>query len=133
MTPEDLENEEFRRTFVLRSLTQVGPEKPIGYLPLYTLRDFAGVDPAIICAEATARGLAAAQFGPDDCCIDSGALYIYDRQALSLLLQAHSEILVEVGIPREPELFVALIAAVWLEPEHPVYQIIAKAFGETPT
>ena len=60
---------------LLRSLSQVGPNKPIGYLPLYTLRDVARIPPERVAADAITRGLAAVQFGPDECCIKSGALY----------------------------------------------------------
>jgi hypothetical protein len=133
MTRDDIDDEERRRAFLLRSLTRVGPEKPVGYLPLYTLREIAGVVPATVSAEAVSRGLVAAQFGPGESCIKSGALYLYDRQTLSALLQAHADILVAAGIPTEPDAFVATIAAVWLEPEHPAYPIIAMAFGETPS
>jgi hypothetical protein len=131
MTSEDLGNERERRAFVLRSLTRVGPEKPVGYLPLNTLVNFAEVEPARVSAEAIARGIAAVQFGPDECCIQSGALYLYDPQALGRLLQAHADTLAATGMPTEPEPFIAQIAAVWIEADHPAYRIIAKAFGES--
>ena len=71
--------------WLLRSLSKVGPNKPVGYLPLYTLTDVAQLAPESIAADAIARGLAAVRFGPEECCIQSGALYIYDRVALSTL------------------------------------------------
>jgi hypothetical protein len=62
-----------RRTLLL-SLTEVRPSKPVGYLPLHTIRDFVQLSLEAVAAAATARGLATAQFGPDTCCIKSGAL-----------------------------------------------------------
>ena len=118
------------RQFLLRSLTRVGPEKPVGYLPLYTLTEFAEADPDRFAADALARGLAVAQFGPAECCIKSGALYIYDRAALDRLLKSNVETLTAAGMPIDPDMFVAQIAAVWIEPDHPAYAIVAKAFGE---
>jgi hypothetical protein len=33
-------------------------------------------------------------------------------------------------MPTDAEGFIAHIAAVWIEPDHPAYPIVAKAFGE---
>lgn len=82
--PEPSETE---RQALLRDLTEVGPTKPVGYLPLYTIREFVQLTPEAVAATATAHGLATAQFGPAACCIKSGALYFYDREALADLLQ----------------------------------------------
>jgi hypothetical protein len=116
--------------WLLRSLSKVGPNKPVGYLPLYTLTDVAQLAPESIAADAIARGLAAVQFGPEECCIQSGALYIYDRIALSTLLRSHADTLAAEGMPSDPDRFVAHIAATWLEPNHPAYPVIAAAFGD---
>jgi hypothetical protein len=117
------------RELLLRSLSQVGPNKPIGYLPLYMLRDFVMVEPSDVAADAATRGLASAQFGPEACCIKSGALYIYHHDALSELLHAHADTLAAANMSVDPGQFVTQIAAEWLEPSHPVYAIISKAFG----
>jgi hypothetical protein len=117
---------------LLLSLSRVGPNKPIGYLPLYTLRDVARVDPESIAAAAIGRGLAAVQFGPEECCIKSGALYVYDPVALSEILGARADTLAAEGVPSNPDRFVAFIAATWLEHSHPAYPIVAAAFGDIP-
>lgn len=117
---QDLSGEAERQS-LLSSLTQVRPKKPVGYLPLYTLRDIAKADPGRIAVDARARGLAAAQFGPAECCIKSGALYMGSVGTLTA-----------AGTPTNPDMFVAYIAAVWIEPDHPAYPLVAKAFGERP-
>jgi hypothetical protein len=119
------------RQALLLSLTEVGPSKPIGYLPLYTITDIAQLSPEAIGAAATARGLAVAQFGPDACCIKSGALYVYDRKALAKLLQARAEASSLAGLPLDPDRFVAHIATVWYAEDHPALPIIASAFGDS--
>jgi hypothetical protein len=81
---------EGERQTLLRCLAEVGPSKPVGYLPLRTIKDFVQLSPKAVAAAATARGLATAQFGPNTCCIKSGALYVYDREALAKLLQARA-------------------------------------------
>ena len=123
---------EDERRFLLRSLTDVGVSKPIGYLPLYTIKDFVQLSPETVAAAATARGLATAQFGAQECCIKSGALYVYHRAALANLLQAQADTVVAAGIPLDPDRFVAHIAAVWFDVEHPAHTIIKAAFADGP-
>ncbi|SDR64238.1 hypothetical protein SAMN05519103_09566 [Rhizobiales bacterium GAS113] len=125
--PEPSEDE---RQTLLRSLTEVGPSKPVGYLPLYTIKDFVQLTPEAVAAAATARGLATAQFGPKVCRIKSGALYVYHREALANLLQARAEPISAAGLPLDPDRFVAYIAAVWFGEDHPAHPIIATVFGD---
>lgn len=127
--PQPSEDE---RRFLLRSLTEVGPSKPIGYLPLYTIKDFVQLSPQTIAAAATARGLTTAQFSPKECCIKSGALYVYHREALASLLQARAEVITAGGLPLDPDRFVAHIAAVWFKADHPASAVIRTAFADSP-
>jgi hypothetical protein len=122
----DLNEEE--RNELLRDLTEVGPSKPVGYLPLYTIKKFARTTPEALVAAAAARGLATAQFTPAECRIKSGALYVYHRETLADLLRASAD---AAGLPLEPDDFIARIAAVGFERNHPAYPIIAAAFGDT--
>ena len=117
------------REIYLRDLSRVGPRKPVGYLPLYTIQDFAHLSQEIVAALATARGLSAAEFSPRECCIKSGALYVYDPRALARLLRAHADVLEANGFPLDPDRFVAHIATTWFQIDHPAYAVIAQAFG----
>jgi hypothetical protein len=118
------------RQALLRSLIDVGPSKPVGYLPFYAIKDFVQLSPETIAANAATRGLAVAEFGPDACCIKSGALFVYDWEALACLLQSQADAVSQAGLPDDPDRFVAHIAAVWYAEDHPARQIIASAFGE---
>ena len=109
----DLNKEE--RSALLRSLTEVGPSKPAGYLPLYTIEAFVRMTPEALAAAAAARTLATAQFTPADSCIKSGALYVYHRETLADLLRANVKAVCAAGLPLEPDDFIARIAAVWFE------------------
>jgi hypothetical protein len=122
---------EHARQNVLRSLTEVGPSKPVSYLPLQTVMDILRLSPEAVAAAAAARGLAMAQFGPDRCCIKSGALYVYDRQALGKLLQSRVDAISAAGLPLDPDRFVERIAAVWFTEEHPAHPIVVEAFGNS--
>jgi hypothetical protein len=128
--PKSLDLSEEERSALLRSLTEVDPSKPVGYLPLYTIEEFVRTTPEALAAAAAARGLATAQFTPADCCIKSGALYVYHREALANLLRANAEAACAAGLPLAPDDFIARIAAVWFEKNHPAYPVIAAAFGD---
>ncbi len=126
---EEIRLTEADRQWLLHDLMNVGPEKPVAYLPLYTVKDLLLRDPKDLAREAVALGLTAAQFGPDKCCIKSGALYVYHREALAELLRTQAAVLATNGFPIDPNHFVARIASVWFEHDHPIYPIVAAAFG----
>jgi hypothetical protein len=110
---------------------EVGPSKPVGYLPLHTIKEFVQLTPEAAAAALAERGLATAQFGPAACCIKSGALYAYHREALAALLRANADTIRAIELSVDPDAFVASIATVWFEKDHPAYPIIAKAFGHS--
>ena len=130
MTKQSVPTEAEREVY-LRDLSRVGPSKPVGYLPLYTIRDFAHLTPEIVAAQATANGLTATAFSPKRCCIKSGALYVHDPAALARLLLAHAEVLEANGFPINPDRFVAHIAKTWFTQDHPAHSVIAQAFGSS--
>ncbi len=87
------------------------------------------VVPDKLIAEAKSKGLAAAQVGPERCCIKSGALYVYHREALARILEAAADTLTRHGLPLDPDRFVQHIATNWFEADHPNYPIIAEVFA----
>jgi hypothetical protein len=117
------------RDQILTSLTSVGANKPVGYLPLYTVRVVLEACEDLLIAEARSRGLDAVSLGPEKCCIKSGAVYVFDRHALRELLSASAHTLKRCRVATEPDEFVLQIAAIWFEPSHAAYPIIAAAFG----
>jgi hypothetical protein len=66
------------------------------------------------------------------CCIKSGALYIYHRKALERQLNATAGTLTAAGMPIDPDMFVVRIAAIWIQPDHPAYSIVAKRSVSSP-
>jgi hypothetical protein len=117
------------RRAILRSLDDVGPSKPVGYLPLRTLEKLLLLSPDAVAAGLTARGLATARFASDEACIRSGALYVFHRTALHALLTQHADAVRIAGLPLDPDRFVARIATTWFDENHPAMPIIAAAFG----
>jgi len=114
---------------LLRSLQQVGPAKPVGYPPLSTVTDVLGLEVDDLIRDAIARGLAAVRFGPERCCIKSGAIYVYDCWAVAAAVRDATDNLTDYEIPSDPDGFVQYIAANWLDEDHPAYAIIVRAFG----
>lgn len=122
MLPENL-------AYVLESLSLVGPSKAVGYLPIRTVTHVLGLKVEGVIADAEARGLEAINFGPRQCCIKSGALYVFDQEALERILRGSSATLREMGAPLDPKKFVRFIARNWFAPDHPIMPIIRIAFG----
>jgi hypothetical protein len=60
----------------------------------------------------------------------SGALYLYDQQAVEHLTQSSGSILSASGWPLDADQFVARIAREWIDPAHPLAPVIRQAFGE---
>ena len=116
---------------ILSSLTGVGPSKPIGYLPLYTVRDFLKIDPQALVESVVMEGLSATLFEASDCCIKSGALYVYDSHALQQVLNASRSVLSQHGWPIDSEGFVARVAGEWIEEPTALLDVIDRAFGDT--
>ncbi|MDP9813940.1 hypothetical protein J2W42_006817 [Rhizobium tibeticum] len=129
-TEQQIIPDEETQNALLRDLTSVGPLKIVGYLPIYTIRQFLGTSPKALATAAAARGLATALFTTRTTRIKSGALYVYDRNALERLLSNEADAVQVAGLPLDADAFVAHIANVFYEAEHPAHRLIAAAFGE---
>jgi hypothetical protein len=115
---------------ILRNLIEVGSTKSIGYLPLCTIRDFLGKDVRILAKEAINRGMSAIIVGPNECCIKSGALYVYNDSMLSNVLTSNLPLLRAAGCPMTPARFVRHIAATWFDANERIIPVIKSAFGD---
>jgi hypothetical protein len=113
---------------ILQSLRAVGTNKIIGYLPNFTITDILGLNFEKIQADAESNGLTSMQLGPDECCIKSGAVYVYDSSALRILLEFSPAILRANEWPVNPDEFVRANAFTWVQPDDPIMPIIERAF-----
>ncbi len=73
---------EQKRQAIFGSFSAVETAKPLGYLPLATLDQHLEMEVGGIAASLEKRGLKTKIFQADECCIKSGALYVYDPSAL---------------------------------------------------
>ena len=117
------------RQLVFGSLAAVGNAKPVGYLPLATLEKHLAMDVTEVADSFEKRGLKTRVFLANECCINSGALYVYDPSALQSVLNAASDVLERNKWPISAELFVDRLAKFWIEESDPVYPVIQRAFG----
>jgi hypothetical protein len=115
---------------ILGDLAAVGNAKPLGYLPLAALKARLLMDVREVVDSFEKRGLRTKVFQADDCCIKSGALYVYSPTVLQNVLNAFSDVLKANAWPLSAELFVNKVAKTWVEQTHPVYAVIRNAFGE---
>lgn len=115
----------------LTDLTRVGRSKPMGYLPLGTLRDEGvSVDEAI--AWAQSKELAFLVADEIESGVWQGAIYVWHRLALLDLLMANQQI-AEVVVPDLSVLGFVLetMALVWSQEDHPdQYELIGLAYAD---
>ena len=118
------------RRQIFGSLDAVGNDKPLGYLPLATLEKHLSMDICEVVTSLEGRGLKAKVFSPNECCINTGALYVYDPVPLQNVLNGALAVLERNGWPVVAESFVDYLAKSWVEPSHPVHPVIRQAFGD---
>jgi hypothetical protein len=112
----------------LSDLYRVGPDKPIGYLPLSTIKK-AGAEPRRLYKEMKGRGLSAHLFSEGESQVCSGALYVWDVHSLQKLLDINTDILDAAGWPRAAEEFVKRVVVDFAE-YGSIYELVGVAFAD---
>ena len=115
----------------LSDLTRVGPTKPMGYLPIETIRT-RGSDPEVLLHDLKAAGLSAVLLPFGECHIGfEGALYAWHDETLKALLDSHREAL--DGWPSEPRAFVLRVAREMVSHtrQRELYELIGRAFDSS--
>lgn len=114
---------------MLGDIRNVGPAKPVGYLPIEEITDYSKSGVQTLISESKTRGLETRIFTDHVWPGYRGSLWVYDRIALQALLNKDREILVQAGWPTEADEFVAHLYV--QEPiGTPLYKLIARAFGD---
>ncbi|AMJ60499.1 hypothetical protein [Bosea sp. PAMC 26642] len=121
---------EEQRADILESLAQVGRDKAIGYLPMPTVLKILRLTIPAVEREFANSDRSVLALSPDECCINGGAVYVFDQQALAALLRASDALLASLGWPTDNEGFVRKIAAEWLTADHPLIGLVREAFGD---
>lgn len=120
---------------VMNDLYDVGPTKPLGYLPILTLARL-GEHPDAVTKFSRERGLSTFYLEPPDdpnkLTQDLGELYVYDEAALQHLLQQNTQLLEKHGWPVLPGDFVTRVATDRADQKRQadLFKLIAWAFND---
>jgi 8-oxo-dGTP diphosphatase len=110
----------------------VGPSKPLSYLPIGTIERLLGMTVADYVCLIEQQGSSCIVFSETETCIKSGAVYAYSRIDLARVLFRHRFLLAEHSWPEAPAEFVRKVAQEWLDEDNPLKRVIDAAFGDHP-
>ena len=112
-------------------LFKVGPKKPLGYLPLKTIRS-CGFKPGEVASDLEGRQLQTRFCTKEECKIAGGALYVWDHDALNRLLDTHRSILERHKWGVTPDEFVqdAITKDVPRDSHPELYALVGQAFSD---
>ena len=111
----------------LGDIWQVGPEKPLGYLPMSMVNSYKPtLNPDYLIEKLRERGLKLVLIPVGN---SNTFLYVYDQEALSNLLTQNKHILSEANWPSTPLEFVQKVSGKAV-PQGPLFDLIADAFAD---
>lgn|SRR6476469_2037156 len=128
MTDDDFLQDYKRRT--LKEHVTLGQQKAMSYLPLKTIERVLGLTVDEYRREIEQAGNECIVLSEDETCIQSGAVYAYNRTFLALLLEQYSGLLSAQNWPKSPEGFIRNVAARWYADDEPVMPLVRAAFGD---
>lgn len=111
-------------------LDRVGTKKPLGYLPLCTIRKFNHQDPYALLFLARLKGLYAQIWTQRQCHVYSGALVISDLVALRTMLEKNENILRDAHWPTSPVLFIWETFQSTAPQKSPLFDLIADTYAD---
>lgn len=114
----------------LEQIRNLGPYKPLGYLPTGSLSSYfrSNVEDEI---ERAKKSSYAFQLFPEAPILGGdGILFVYDRESLQSLLDEHSDVLNEAGWPKDADSFVERVSNEWAPPKTKLKDLVADAFGD---
>ena len=112
----------------LQDLYQVGPSKPLGYLPLTTIQ-VSGVSVDQLIAWAQSQNLKHKLLSEKQCDIAGGALYIWSSQSVQKLLDDNLSILKQSNWPIHDDAFVHKVAN-HLAKQPSLYELVGVMFSD---
>jgi hypothetical protein len=113
---------------MLRDLTAVGKEKPLGYIPMASLYDHYKVDVLILRRLLEREGINTLVIASEHHRGES-LFFAYDPDELTRVLQDNAEKLIAFGWTTQRDDFIQRLNRQWVEMAEDVYDVIALAFG----
>jgi predicted RNase H-related nuclease YkuK (DUF458 family) len=114
----------------MEDLYNVGPHKPLGYLPQRTIETLYGESIVGTASRLQATGLKVRVLNQAETQIFSGALYAWDSVAVQKLLDLNRGICVEAQWPLEADAFVEKIWTTTAALDTPIYELIGVLFAD---
>lgn len=122
--------------YIPSNLLRIGPNKPLGYLPISTIKDkkYGGYKNILddLIDWVNDNGLKYILASEDECSVSSGAIYVYDRTSLSVMLLEYKETLQYAFIPTTPDDYVKYIIGVLVRSEEfpEAYRVIGLTYAD---
>jgi hypothetical protein len=117
------------RSDPLSDIRSVGLTKPVGYLPLSTIKRLGG-NMKTLSAEAKRKGFIVQLYREGEAPIVSGALFVASPVALTKLLEKNKDTVAAFGWSSNPETFLEEIATRQATPKTKLFDIVADAFAD---
>jgi hypothetical protein len=114
----------------MSDLYRVGPEKPIGYLPLRLLEEISDRNEEELTTYLNERGVETVSIGgPGNPTWHGPAFYAFHRPSLQALLDSHKDILIKYNWPTEADEFIKHVSSHHAQPQE-LFDLVADAFGD---
>jgi hypothetical protein len=113
----------------LSDIQSVGFTKPVGYLPLSTIREDGG-SVKVLSAEAKRKGFIVRLFRKNEVPIVSGALFVADPVTLTKLLEKNKNTIKAFGWSSNPHTFLEEIATRQAPRKTKLFDVVADAFAD---
>lgn len=129
--PEQPKQIEKKKPEVWDSIRNVGPDKPLGYLPMPTVYFRGGPLMGFkLQNEAHQKGYTTMVLNMDLKNGKLGSLYVYSQKDLQALIDRHKELLEQKGWPTDAVGFVVRVSKDMAPLKTELYDLIADAYGD---
>jgi hypothetical protein len=115
---------------ILSLFEDVGRTKAVGYLPIYTINDVLKETIDRRAEALTARGLNVRVFNEGETCIKSGAVFAYDSEMMSRIIDKHRDALANKDWAPAPDYVVNRISIEWYEQDDPIMPFIRDLYND---
>jgi hypothetical protein len=102
----------------LKDLNSVSETKPVGYLPLPTIRRFVTRDLGHLQAFYDQRGLSCKIFSAEESPIRGGAFVVFHEQAVQGVIDRQILLIQRLDWPTDSSGLIDLISTTWFDDEH---------------
>jgi hypothetical protein len=115
---------------ILSSFEDIGGAKAVGYLPIYTINDVLKESIVSRVEGLTARGLSVRVFNEGETCIKSGAVFAYEPEMVSRIIDKHQAALLDKSWAPTPAYVINQIAKEWYEENDPIMPFIRDLYND---